>query len=165
MPALNISNIKDAKFGSTDLSAVYKGSTLIWDGVAGELVLTRAYFKFRKSSSACTRGLSRFDLRVLVTHTYDDPGRQFNIQYDLNNGVGWQGSESNWVSDIYTTPGVPFDVYGAGVCLNTSSDEFNVPCRMRFKLSDGTVTNWSYIHVRSHEVPPDLVFESELEDG
>ena len=30
MPALNISNIKDAKLGSTDLSAVYKGSTPIW---------------------------------------------------------------------------------------------------------------------------------------
>ncbi len=30
MPALNISNIKDAKFGSTDLSAVYKGSTQIY---------------------------------------------------------------------------------------------------------------------------------------
>lgn len=31
MPALNISNIKDAKFGSTDLSAVYKGSTQIYE--------------------------------------------------------------------------------------------------------------------------------------
>ena len=30
MPALNISNIKDAKFGSTELSAVYKGSTQIY---------------------------------------------------------------------------------------------------------------------------------------
>ena len=30
MPALNISNIKDAKLGSTDLSAVYMGSTEIW---------------------------------------------------------------------------------------------------------------------------------------
>lgn len=165
MPALNISNIKDAKFGSTDLSAVYKGSTLIWDGVAGELLLTRAYFKLNNSSSGCTRGTSRFDLRVLGTHTYDDPGRQYNIQYDLNNGFGWQGSESNWVSDTYTTPGVPFDIFGAPLCINTSTAEFNVPCRMRFKLSDGNVTNWSYVHVRSHEVPLDLVFESELEDG
>ena len=30
MPALNISNIKDAKLGSTQLTAVYKGSTKIW---------------------------------------------------------------------------------------------------------------------------------------
>lgn len=30
MPALNISNIKDAKLGSTQLSAVYMGSTPIW---------------------------------------------------------------------------------------------------------------------------------------
>ena len=30
MPALNISNIKDAKLGSTELSAVYKGCTQIW---------------------------------------------------------------------------------------------------------------------------------------
>lgn len=30
MPALNISNIKDAKYGNTFLSAVYKGSTPIW---------------------------------------------------------------------------------------------------------------------------------------
>ena len=30
MPALNISNIKDAKLGSTDLSAVYKGSIRIY---------------------------------------------------------------------------------------------------------------------------------------
>ena len=33
MPALNISNIKDAKLGSTDLSAVYKGSTPIWQAI------------------------------------------------------------------------------------------------------------------------------------
>ena len=32
MPALNISNIKDAKLGSTQLTAVYKGSTLIFGG-------------------------------------------------------------------------------------------------------------------------------------
>ena len=144
MPALNISNIKDAKFGSTDLSAVYKGSTLIWDGVAGELVLTRAYFKRNSSSSACTRPLTRYDLRVVGTHTYDDPGRQYNIQYNLNNGLVWEGSESNWVDDLSTTPGVPFDVRGANYCTTTSTPEFDTTCRMRFRLSDGIVTDWSY---------------------
>ena len=37
MPALNIINIKDAKLGSTDLSAVYKGSTQIWQASSEDL--------------------------------------------------------------------------------------------------------------------------------
>ena len=162
MPALNISNIKDAKLGSTQLSAVYKGSTLIWDDVAGELVLTRAYFKYQPSSSGCTRGQSRYDLRVLGTHTYDDPGRQYNIQYDLSNGFGWQGSESNWVTDMSTTPGVPFDIFGGPLCINTSTPEFDTKCRMRFRLSDGTVTAWSLYPVVTMDIPLNILQESEI---
>jgi len=37
MPALNVSNIKDAKLGNTDLSAVYKGSTQIWQASSEDL--------------------------------------------------------------------------------------------------------------------------------
>ena len=163
---LRTSDIKNAMYGSTQLSAVYKGSTLIWDGVAGELVLTRAYFKLSGNSSGCTRGTNRFDLRVLGTHTYDDPGRSYNIQYDLNNGFGWQGSESNWVDDIYTTTGVPFDVWGAPLCTNTSTPEFNTWCRMRFKLSDGTETEWSYFMAAkaTDVIPVEILQESEIPD-
>ena len=163
MPALNISNIKDAKLGSTDLSAVYKGSALIWDGVAGELVLTRAYFDY-KSSSGCSRGQSKFNLRVLGTHTYDEPGRQYNVQYNLTGG--WQGSDSNWIIDTFTTPGVPFDVVGSSICMSSSSGQINTNCRMRFKLSDGTVTNWSYYFMSgTTDIPADVLQESEIEDG
>ena len=144
MPTLHTSNIKDAKLGSNQLSAVYKGSTLIWTASAGDLVLTRAYFKYMPSSGGCQRGQSAFHLRVLGTHTYDDPGRQYNIQYNLNNGLVWEGSESNWVDDLSTTPGVPFDVRGANYCTTTSTPEFDTTCRMRFRLSDGIVTDWSY---------------------
>lgn len=165
MPVLKTNTITNAKFGSTDLSAVYKGSTLIWDGVSGELVLTRAYFKLDNSNSGCTRGQSRYNLRVLGTHTYDDPGRQYNIQYDLSNGFGWQGSESNWVNDIYTTPGVPFDIFGAPLCINTSTPEFNTKCRMRFKLSDGTVTEWSFFMSATTDIPLEVLQESEIPDG
>ena len=131
------------------------------------LVLTRAYFKYNNSSSGCTRGTSRYDLRVLGTHTYNDPGRAYNIQYDLNNGFGWQGSESNWISDVYTTPGVPFDVWGAPLCTNTSTPEFNTWCRMRFKLSDGTVTDWSYYMAAkaTDTIPLEILEESEIPDG
>ena len=154
MPTLKISDIKNARLGNTQLSAVYKGSTLIWEegtagGGDGGLTLTDAFMKLNKGGGGCIRGQNPYRLRIFGVHSITDPGRQFMTQYDMMNGYGWQQGY-DWTPDEQTTPEVPFDLVGGMRCGSVSqSDKYPVHARMRFKLSDGTVTEWATYYHRS----------------
>ena len=140
MPALNISNIKDAKYGGTQLSAVYKGSTPIWTA-APDYVLTLGACRWqRNGAGGCTRG-SRYEVTVTGIHNIDDPGRTYNVQYQ-NDFAQWIGDADRWVADP-ATPNVNFDFRTTFyICVSSASG--GVTTRMRYKLSDGTVMDWSY---------------------
>ena len=155
MPALNISNIKDAKFGSTPLSAVYMGSTNIWQATPDPvLTLTGSRWQ-RNGSGGCTRG-NRYEVYIQGIHNIEDPGRAYAAQYK-NDYLQWIGDENYYLADVFTWPNVPFDLRTQlYVCQSNTSG--SPSCRMRYKLSDGTITEWSYLYSTYKE-------ESEIEDG
>ena len=177
MPALNISNIKDAKLGSTDLSAVYKGSTLIWTGASDppSVQLGNTYYKKAPSSGGCTRG-NRYDLHFAGVHNIDDPGREVVCQYFEPRLGQWSpvDYEPYWSPDDFMQPGVSFDfrcfyIYQCGSSGTPSRHQG----RMKFRLSDGTETEWAVsppAFFNADDEPPEVFIddplnESELEDG
>ena len=146
---LKTSDIKNAMYGSTQLSAVYKGHRLIWQGVGGtpnSLQLVDTYYKKAPSSGGCTRG-NRYDLHFHGAHTIEDPGREFTCQYFNSYSMQWLPADYDiyWVLDTFTTPGVGFDfrctwIYNCG----SSGTPPRVQGRMRYRLSDGTELDWAY---------------------
>ena len=141
MPALNVSNITNAMYGGTQLSAVYKGSTPIWTA-APDYVLTLGRGRYvRNGTAGCTRG-NRYDVYVTGIHNIDDPGRTYNAQYQTTPG-NWLGDPDRWMDD-HATPNVNFDMRTVLYACNAGG---SVTTRMRYKLSDGTVMDWSYNYV------------------
>ena len=148
MPSTKISDIKSATLGNTQLSAVYKGSVLIWKegggGGGGDTTLTASYWRDTGSSGGCTRPLRQYRHRLEGTHTVTDPGRQFQGSY-LSEGSTSRWIDGAWLDGSTVAPNVPFTIAsGLASCFNQSAgQQFNAKGRLRWKLSDGTVTEWS----------------------
>ena len=139
MPALTVNTIIDAKLGSTQLSAVYMGSTNIWKATPDPVVTLTSSRWLRNGAAGCTRG-SRYEVWFTGIHNIDDAGRTMVTQYF--NNTNWVGDENAWRPDICTLPNVPFDCNSTQyMCVNSVSSSPIV--RMRFKLSDGTITDWA----------------------
>ena len=141
-------------YGSTQLSAVYMGSTPIWTA-APDYVLTLGPGRWqRNGTGGCTRG-NRFEVYVNGIHNID-VSRSYNVQYQNEQGQ-WIGDLDFWLADVQTVTNVPFDtrIPYLYICVNSTSP--NVTTRMRYKLSDGTVMDWSYNY--------SFLKESEIEDA
>ena len=159
MPALNISNIKDAKLGSTPLTAVYKGSTQIY-GVRQNPPfepIDPDDIEVEVSSSYWVRGDGRAcgDMNDWVnafsgTHNITDPGRLIEYASNTPPSSNWYGWDA-FLPDTFTKPNEPFEMIGTTTtCTDTDSGDPYYPkvaepkVRIRFKLSDGTITDWAY---------------------
>lgn len=146
---LRTSDIKNAMYGGIQLSAVYKGNTLIWKGdsiTPNTLQLVTTYYKKAPSSGGCTRG-NRYDLHFHGVHNIEDPGRQVTCQYWEPRLAQWSPTnyEDFWSLDTFTQPGVSFDfrcywIYQCGSSGTPSRHQG----RMRYRLSDGTQLDWAY---------------------
>ena len=144
---LKTSDIKNAMYGGTQLSAVYKGTTPIWTATSGKinsLVLNNTEYRRAPANGGCTRG-TRYDLAFQGIHEIDDPGRQYCCQY-WNKTIGvWEpaSAETMWADDWVTQPGVPFDFRCTWIyACSASGTPGRVQGRMRFRLSDGTEGDW-----------------------
>ena len=177
MPVLKSNTITNAKFGNTDLSAVYKGSTQIWTAAPDlSLVLNNTFFVKNPSSSVCTRG-SRYDLAFQGICYSDDPSFEIVCQYysSLNNGWIPAGDLSAYWSlgSIWgIQSAVPFNFSCTYIyTCNSSGTPARFQGRMKARTSDGNETEWAYSPPTSfkegEEVPE--VFteleESEIDNG
>lgn len=149
MPALNTNTITNAMYGDTQLSAVYKGDTKIWEAKPVYTLTLGAARWVRNGTGGCTRG-NRYDLYIQGIHNIDLV-REYQAQYV--NGAHW--TTGTWRPDSFTAPNVNFDLR-TGEYYCTSSTGSAPTARMRFRLSDGTVTSWSYTTT---------FLEREIEDG
>ena len=155
MPALNISNIKDAKLGSTPLSAVYMGSTNIWTATPDPVLTITSGRWVRNGTGGCTRG-NRYEVYITGIHNIEDTGRELVTQY-LNDFGSWSGDANAFVLDTFTQPNVNFDLRTFDYqCVSSVGGSPTV--RMRYKLSDGTITEWATWSPTKEE-------ESEIENG
>ena len=164
----------------------YMGSQKVWDisdvpdpgpppDPTPSLQLSNTFFQRAPSNGGCTRG-TRYDLRFAGIHNIDDPGREFTCQYwnTLNSGWFPLDPDTYWTLDTYTQSGVSFELrcFWIYVCTPSGTPS-RVQGRMRYRLSDGTLTEWvesppAFYDVDDEEPevfiddPPN---ESEIEDG
>jgi hypothetical protein len=149
MPALNTNTITNAMYGDTQLSAVYKGDTKIWEAKSVYTLTLGAARWVRNGTGGCTRG-NRYELYITGIHNIDLV-REYECNY-LQGGIWITGT---WRNDTFTLPNVNFDLRTLDyMCTNSAGSA--PTARMRFRLSDGTVTSWSYTTT---------FLESEIENG
>lgn len=168
-PPLNCNN-NTAGINILDMSAVgssraYFGDNLIWektavpppnpdplepdpipDPVVPESTLSSTYFGEPVTSGS-------FDVYYLYfsgMHTIQDPNLTYSIQARLTGG-GWHVANIGALDGVTWTPapppGVPFDIESRiGVEVQPGKPNTNPPFpgRIRYKLSDGTITEWIY---------------------
>ena len=81
MPALNISDIKDAKFGSTNLSAVYKGCSQIW---RSDNVITQPHSLIQKVPSGAGGAYQYLFYTYLDIYDLDTATNTFEVQFFID---------------------------------------------------------------------------------
>ena len=162
MPSLNLSNIKDAKLGSTNLSAVYMGSVLVWPQVSVmptvECPAANGFMRTTGQPAGCVAGNVRYYAHAAYNFTSASPSTaqvetqifSFGVWQNQN---GWEDAGKN-VQDFTEKPGYQFQTDrlifnqcspgGAGKTYNLADS-----VRMRIRDEFGT-TDWS--HVRQSDL-------------
>ena len=155
MPALNISNIKDAKLGGTQLSAVYKGCTQIW---RADNVITKCHSLFQRvlSDVKYTYGWLSYNDYPFIS--------PFEVEFLV--GDEWQSKQGPLgASFAPTVNGVKY--YGYDMYGPAPQDQ---PFALRVRLS-GSTQCWSGMDVDGNPMPeysypqPYTFRESELDNG
>lgn len=155
MPRLRTYEIANAMYGSTQLSAVYMGNTQIWAATPDPVLTITSGRWVRNGAGGCTRG-NRYEVYITGIHNIEDTEREIVTQY-LNSQGSWIGDADAYYLDVFTQPNVNFDLRTFQyICVTNSSGSPTV--RMRYKLSDGTITEWATWSPTKEE-------ESEIENG
>jgi hypothetical protein len=140
MSVLKANTITKAKLGNTDLSAVYRGDTQIWQAkpVVPEFTLSSTYW------GTVNEAIGTKPLMFSGIHNMRDPDMQYQF---------YASSSGSWLN---VTPNK--DQQGWGVVSFPPDVTFNIasamsgaphlvspyPGKIRYKLSDGTITEWAY---------------------
>lgn len=148
MPRLRTYEIENAKLGSTQLGAVYKGSTQIWKAVTipPESTLTGTYW----SDPVAVDGADTYTLLFAGIHNIQDVPALYCFEY-RHPSLGWHIAnvdriDGEW-SVAYWPPDVPFEIKSAatvGLSPGSPNTYPPYPGRIKYKLSDGTITEWAY---------------------
>ena len=153
MPALNISNIKDARLGSTYLSAVYKGSTLLWNWNVppidpDDIEITVSNSRWVRGDGSQCGDMNDWVNAFDVMHNITDPRRQIEYASRATSSGDWIGWDA-FHADTYTTPNTLSEMTGRTMTCTDDSPYYPAVAapfvRIRFKLSDGTITDWAYL--------------------
>lgn len=142
MPALNTNTITNAMYGSTPLGAVYKGDTKIWEAkpVVPEFTLSSTYWGTVNEASGTK------PLMFSGIHNIRDPDLKYQFYVDNNSSGSWINATANrdqqgW-GVVSWSPDVTFDIASAMSAAPHLVSPY--PGKIRYKLSDGTITEWAY---------------------
>ena len=137
----------------------YMGSNLVWtsldNGPIGppdfddiEISIDDTYW-VRGDGESCG-DMNDWENAFSGIHNITDPGRMIEYASKAHASANWYGWDA-FVLDTYTKPNEPFEMVGrTSTCTDTDSGDPYYPTvaapfvRIRFKLSDGTITDWAY---------------------